>query len=62
MTGCRKVCRIHTPGTSRSVIVVALLDDVDLGAPSTFGGLIETSVLEQLTKGGLRYTQLHYKL
>src|SRR5271167_3820203 len=40
-------------------VVVILLDDIGFGAPSTFGGGINTLTLDSLAKSGLRYTQFH---
>ena len=40
-------------------VVVILLDDVGFGASSTFGGPVQTPVLERLAQNGLRYTQFH---
>ncbi|SEK70614.1 arylsulfatase [Blastococcus sp. DSM 46786] len=40
-------------------VVVVLLDDVGFGAPSTFGGPIDTPVLDALAGEGLRYNRFH---
>jgi arylsulfatase len=40
-------------------VLVILTDDVGFGAPSTFGGIIETPALERVAQAGLRYTQFH---
>src|ERR1700758_3484985 len=40
-------------------VIVFLTDDVGYGACSTFGGPIETPALDQLARGGLRFTQFH---
>lgn len=40
-------------------IVLVLLDDVGFGASSTFGGVIDTPVLNELAKEGLRYNRFH---
>lgn len=40
-------------------VIVFLTDDVGYGACSTFGGPIETPVLDELAATGLRYTQFH---
>lgn len=40
-------------------VIVFLTDDVGYGACSTFGGPIETPVLDKLAATGLRYTQFH---
>src|SRR5512139_3433243 len=49
---------IEAPKSAPNIVLI-LLDDVGFGASSTFGGAIETPTLEQLAKGGLRYTQFH---
>ena len=36
-----------------------MTDDEGFGAPSTFGGVIETPALDRIAKNGLRYTQFH---
>lgn len=40
-------------------VVVVLLDDVGFGAAGTFGGPIDTPVLDALAGDGLRYNRLH---
>ncbi|NSX18147.1 arylsulfatase, partial [Cupriavidus taiwanensis] len=40
-------------------VVIVLLDDVGFGATSTFGGPVETPVLEALAHEGLRYNNFH---
>lgn len=40
-------------------VVVILLDDIGLGAPSTLGGGVNMPALAELAKEGLRYTQFH---
>jgi arylsulfatase A-like enzyme len=40
-------------------VVVFVLDDVGYGQLSSFGGLVETPVLDQLAASGLRYTNMH---
>lgn len=40
-------------------IVLVLLDDVGFGHASTFGGPVQTPVLQQLADGGLRYNRFH---
>jgi arylsulfatase len=40
-------------------ILLIITDDVGFGAPSTFGGVIPTSTLDQVAQAGLRYTQFH---
>ncbi|SPS01910.1 arylsulfatase [Cupriavidus taiwanensis] len=40
-------------------VVIVLLDDVGFGAASTFGGPVETPVLDALAREGLRYNNFH---
>jgi arylsulfatase A-like enzyme len=40
-------------------VVWILLDDVGFGAISSFGGLVETPVIDSLAHNGLRYTNFH---
>lgn len=40
-------------------VVIIMLDDVGYSTASTFGGLAETPVMDQLAAGGLRYTNFH---
>jgi len=40
-------------------VVIVLVDDVGLGAPSTFGGPINTPTLDSLAASGLRYNNFH---
>jgi arylsulfatase A-like enzyme len=40
-------------------VVLVILDDVGFGASSTFGGPIQTPILQTLAQSGLRYTQFH---
>jgi len=40
-------------------VVWILIDDVGYGATSTFGGLINTPILDSLANNGLRYTNFH---
>lgn len=40
-------------------VVVILIDDLGFGAPSTFGGVIETPNLDKLAARGLRYNRFH---
>lgn len=40
-------------------VIVFLTDDVGYGACSTFGGPIDTPVLDRLAQDGLRFTQFH---
>ena len=49
---------VQAPKGAPNVLLV-LLDDVGFGAPGTFGGPINTPVLDSLAKNGLRYNQFH---
>jgi len=49
---------IHAPQGAPNVVLI-LLDDVGFGASSTFGGPVDTPILERLARNGLRYTQFH---
>ena len=49
---------LGAPENAPNVLVI-LTDDVGFGAPSTFGGIIETPALERVAQAGLRYTQFH---
>jgi arylsulfatase A-like enzyme len=40
-------------------VVIVLIDDLGFGAPSTFGGPLQTPTLDQLAAGGLRYNNFH---
>lgn len=40
-------------------VVWVVIDDIGYGAPSTFGGLIETPNIDRLADQGLRYTNFH---
>jgi arylsulfatase A-like enzyme len=40
-------------------VIFFVLDDVGYGQLSSFGGLVETPVLDSLAKRGLRYTNMH---
>jgi len=40
-------------------VVIVLLDDIGLGAPSTFGGPINMPTFDRLAAGGLRYNNFH---
>ena len=40
-------------------VIFYVLDDVGYGQLSPFGGLVETPVLDELAKNGLRYTNMH---
>ncbi|MDZ4837680.1 MAG: arylsulfatase [Candidatus Melainabacteria bacterium] len=50
--------RVVPPKGAPNVLLI-MTDDVGFGAPSTFGGVIPTPVLDQIATGGLRYTQFH---
>ena len=49
---------LGAPANAPNVLLI-LTDDVGFGAPSTFGGIIETPALERVAQAGLRYTQFH---
>ena len=40
-------------------VLLVLIDDAGFGAPSTFGGPIETPSLSRMADGGLRYNRFH---
>ena len=40
-------------------VLIWVLDDVGYGQLSSFGGLVETPVLDSLAANGLRYTNMH---
>ncbi|MCK5069791.1 MAG: sulfatase-like hydrolase/transferase, partial [Desulfocapsa sp.] len=40
-------------------VVIVLIDDLGLGATSTFGGPISTPTMDKLADGGLRYNNFH---
>jgi arylsulfatase A-like enzyme len=50
--------RVVPPKGAPNVLLI-MTDDEGFGAPSTFGGVIETPALDRLAKNGLRYTQFH---
>jgi arylsulfatase len=50
--------RIVPPKGAPNVLLI-MTDDEGFGAPSTFGGVVETPALERIAKSGLRYTQFH---
>jgi len=50
--------RVVPPKGAPNVLLI-MTDDEGFGAPSTFGGVVETPALERLAKNGLRYTQFH---
>lgn len=49
---------VQAPKDAPNILLV-LLDDVGFGAASTFGGPINTPMLDRLAKNGLRYNQFH---
>ncbi|GAB3625864.1 Arylsulfatase [Pandoraea terrae] len=49
---------VNAPAGAPNVVIV-LLDDVGFGASSTFGGPVQTPVLESLAHEGLRYNSFH---
>ena len=49
---------VKAPAGAPNVVIV-LIDDLGFGATSAFGGPIGTPSLDQLAKGGLRYTNFH---
>ena len=50
--------RIVPPKGAPNVLLI-MTDDEGFGAPSTFGGVVETPALDRIAKNGLRYTQFH---
>ena len=40
-------------------VVIVLIDDLGLGATTTFGGPIETPTMDKLANNGLRYNNFH---
>jgi hypothetical protein len=50
--------RIVLPKGAPNVLLI-MTDDEGFGAPSTFGGVIETPALDRIAKAGLRYAQFH---
>jgi len=50
--------RIVPPKGAPNILLI-MTDDEGFGAPSTFGGVIETPALDRIAKEGLRYTQFH---
>ena len=40
-------------------VLLVLIDDAGFGAPSTFGGPIETPSLTRMADGGLKYNRFH---
>ena len=49
---------VKAPENSPNIVIV-LIDDVGFGAPSTFGGPIQTPTLDRLAAAGLRYNNFH---
>ena len=47
------------PAKEAPNVLLIMTDDVEFGAPSTFGGIIPTPNLDRIAKMGLRYTNLH---
>ncbi len=50
--------RIVPPKGAPNILLI-MTDDEGFGAPSTFGGVVETPALDRIAKNGLRYTQFH---
>ncbi len=50
--------RVVPPKGAPNILLI-MTDDEGFGAPSTFGGVIETPALDRIAKSGLRYTQFH---
>ena len=50
--------RIVPPKGAPNILLI-MTDDEGFGAPSTFGGVIETPALDRIANSGLRYTQFH---
>lgn len=50
--------RIVPPKGAPNVLLI-MTDDVGFGAPSTFGGVIPTPVLDRIAQMGLRYVSFH---
>jgi arylsulfatase len=48
---------VPPPGAPNVLLIIT--DDVGLGAPSTFGGVIPTPTLDRIAANGLRYTNFH---
>ncbi|HEY0256180.1 MAG TPA: arylsulfatase [Candidatus Methylacidiphilales bacterium] len=49
---------LQAPAGAPNVVVI-LIDDLGFGAPSTFGGIIDTPNLDKLAAQGLRYNRFH---
>jgi hypothetical protein len=50
--------RIVPPKGAPNVLLI-MTDDSGFGAPSTFGGVVPTPVLDRIAAAGLRYTNFH---
>ena len=50
--------RVVPPKGAPNVLLI-MTDDVGFGAPSTFGGVIPTPVMDRIAAEGLRYTDFH---
>ncbi len=50
--------RVVPPKGAPNVLLI-MTDDAGFGAPSTFGGVVDTPALDRIAKNGLRYTQFH---
>jgi arylsulfatase len=50
--------RIVPPKGAPNILLI-MTDDEGFGAPSTFGGVVETPALDRIAKSGLRYTEFH---
>ncbi|MGD9592562.1 MAG: sulfatase-like hydrolase/transferase, partial [Candidatus Berkiella sp.] len=50
--------RIVPPKGAPNVLLI-MTDDVGFGAPSTFGGVIPTPVMDKIANMGLRFTMFH---
>jgi arylsulfatase len=53
-----KPFNVYAPEGAPNVVIV-LIDDVGLGATSTFGGPIRTPVMDKLANNGIRYNNFH---
>src|SRR5262250_528704 len=50
--------RVVPPKGAPNILLI-MTDDVGFAAPSTFGGVIPTPVLDRIAANGLRYTNFH---
>ncbi len=50
--------KVTAPAGAPNVVIV-LIDDLGFGGPSTFGGPINTPILDGLAQNGLRYNNFH---